>query len=176
MSKSLIQRVVLVGFSGAGKTTLAKKIAKKLNYSAIDTDFEFEKKHNVKIIDFFAENGEEKFRKLEYEILQEVLLYNNVVISSGGGLPCNFNAMQLINEKAISVYIKLSAQSLVNRLINSKTERPLMAGKTEIELLEFVSAKLLERESYYAQAKIISKGENVDIEDVVRRINQFCFE
>ena len=163
-------RIVLVGFSGAGKSTIARKIAARFGFDVLDTDKMLEEKYHISVYDCFEKYGEETFRKLEYEILKKTLQQENVVIACGGGTPCYADAMQLINEAGFSIYIEMSQKSLVHRLLYTKVIRPLTKGKTEEELSEFVNKQLSFREPYYKQAHITVKGENFDLEEMIQKI------
>ncbi|MDR0206437.1 MAG: AAA family ATPase [Bacteroidales bacterium] len=158
--------MVLIGFSGAGKSTMAKKIATHLNFSVLDTDKMLEEKYHISVYDCFEKYGEENFRKLEYNILVDALKCENVVIATGGGTPCFFDAMKIINESSLSIYVEMSPKSLTQRLINAKVTRPLTKNKTEEELFDFVTINLSHRETFYKQAKLTVKGENFHINDL----------
>ena len=155
--------IVLVGFSGAGKSTIAKKIATHFNFSLLDTDKMLEERYHITVYDCFEKYGEETFRQLEYNILKESLEHENVVIATGGGTPCFLDAMTLINEKAFSIYIEMSPKSLTQRLLNAKVTRPLTKDKNETELFEFVTEQMKFREPYYQQAHHKVKGEDIDL-------------
>ena len=165
MAQSLMMKknIVLVGFSGAGKSTIAKKIASHLNFTVLDTDKLLEEKYRISVYDCFEKYGENVFRKLEYHILMEALQQENVVIATGGGAPCFADAMQRINEMAFSIYIEMSVKSLTQRLLHAKVTRPLTKDKTEEELFTFISEQMKTRESIYKQAHLTVKGENFDI-------------
>jgi len=156
-------RIVLVGFSGAGKSTIAKKIANHLHLSVLDTDKMLEEKYHISVFDIFQKYGEEIFRQLEYNILVEALQQEDVVIATGGGTPCFLDAMKLINEAAYSIYIEMSAKSLTQRLLHAKIARPLTKNKTEEELLSYVTEQLALREAFYKQAELVVKGENFEM-------------
>ena len=79
-------RVILIGFMGVGKTSVGKKLAKKLNFDFIDTDYEIEILANKTIPDIFEQDGEKHFRKLESIILKKFIKKEDVVISTGGGI------------------------------------------------------------------------------------------
>ena len=79
-------RVILIGFMGVGKTSVGKKLAKKLNFDFIDTDYEIEILANKTIPDIFEQDGEKHFRKLESIILEKFIKKEDVVISTGGGI------------------------------------------------------------------------------------------
>jgi len=130
--------VYLIGFMGSGKTTVGKKLAGKLGYDFIDLDEMIEKKYRITINNIFNKFDENAFRLIEQETLTETFKLKNTVISTGGGTPCFFNNMQLINKYGISVYLKMHKQSLYDRLINSKTKRPLLTEKTPNEILNYI--------------------------------------
>jgi shikimate kinase len=161
-------KIVLVGYSGAGKSTISKKIAQNLNFSVIDTDKILEEKYKISVYDTFEKYGEPVFRQLEYKILVEALQQENVVIATGGGAPCFFDAMKLINETAFSIYIEMSPKSLAQRLFRAKVIRPLTKNKTEEELLTFVTEQLEVRAPIYEQAHVTMKGESFNLEELIR--------
>jgi len=125
-----------------------------------------EEKYHISVYDCFEKYGEETFRKLEYNILREALLEENVVIATGGGAPCFLDAMSLINESAFSIYIEMATKSLTQRLMHAKVTRPLTKRKTEEELFSFVSEQLAFREPFYKQAHLTIKGENIDLQTI----------
>lgn len=165
--------IVLVGFSGCGKTTAGRKIAKAFNYKFIDLDQEFEIRYHITISSFLTKYGKESFRKCENNLLKLTLGSDNLVLSTGGGTPCYYNAMEEINNHSISVYIKMTRQSLHNRLINSKKERPLTEGKDSTELMEYIEKTLESREKFYEKAFLTVKGESLNISDLVNKITNF---
>jgi len=157
---------------GSGKTTLGKRLANKLEYSFIDLDAEIEKIENCSINEIFDDKGETYFRELESKILHDIISENrNIVLSVGGGTPCFNDNMKLINETGTSVYLKYNAGILCSRLLNAKTERPLIKGLDETQLKEFVANKLLEREAFYNQSKLVIERNNVRVEDVLNLLN-----
>jgi len=131
-----------------------------------------EEKYHISVYDCFEKYGEEIFRKLEYNILIEALQQKNVVIATGGGTPCFFNAMKLINEKGRSIYVEMAPKSLSHRLFHAKVIRPLTKNKSEEELLAFVNEQLSFRETFYKQAHLTVKGEDVDIQDFMELIKK----
>ncbi|NOW99073.1 shikimate kinase [Mucilaginibacter sp. SG564] len=154
----------LVGFMGCGKTTWSRKLAAKLGYEFIDLDHVLEAKAGMSIAEYFSSFGEDSFRKLESEVLKQTEYPENVVVSTGGGLPCFFDHMQWMNTHGQTLYIKLSPKTLADRLTNSKTVRPVLQGKQGDELVEFITGKLAERESFYLQAAHIVEGIDMSVE------------
>lgn len=150
-----MKRVILVGFMGCGKSTLGKKLAAQLNIPFIDSDTEIEEHFGKSIGEIFAEHGESQFRELETEYIEALDLRDDFVLSTGGGMPCFDNNMDLLNEIGTTFYMERSAKELTHRLINAKKKRPLIEGMSEEELLSFVEDKLLVREEYYKKASIV---------------------
>lgn len=137
---------------GSGKTTIGKLLAKKLDLQFIDVDVFIENRYRKSISAIFEERGEEGFRKIERQTLLEIIEFEDFVISTGGGLPCFFNNMDLMNESGITIYLKASVEELVNRLCSGKQNRPLIKGKNPEELKDFVSTNLNKREAFYNKA------------------------
>ena len=149
-----MKRVIIVGYMGVGKTTVGKGLAKLLNLEFIDLDKYIQNKYRKTIGELFREKGEEGFRKIEQQMLHEVVEFENIVLSTGGGAPCFFDNMDVMNRAGTTVYISATPQELAARLSASKTERPLIAGKSPDELIQFITKHLAERECYYKKAQI----------------------
>jgi shikimate kinase len=153
-------KIILVGFMSSGKTTVGRYLARKTNMEFIDIDEAFEDRYKMSITSFFDLFGETKFRELEHQILIDNLNNENTIIATGGGTPCFFDNMQLINTHGISVYLKLHPNSIVSRLLHTKKQRPLLKNLKPEEMAEYVKQQITHRESYYNQAKFIYPLEN----------------
>lgn len=149
-----MKRVFLVGYMGVGKTTIGKLLSKELDVEFIDLDKYIENRYRKTIQEIFSEKGEAKFRIIECEMLREVATFHNVLISTGGGTPCFFNNMDLMNQHGVTIYIKASINQLVSRLLASRNVRPIIQNKSPEELKEFVKGHLAERDIYYSKAKL----------------------
>jgi len=165
-----MKRIFLIGFMGSGKTTIGSLLAQKLDYSFIDLDHYIEKRVVKKITDIFDEKGEDGFRELEHKMLLEVSMLENVVISTGGGAACFHNNMDLMNETGLSIYLKLSTPTLVNRLQKAKDFRPLIKDKTDEELVIFIDKTLETREKYYLQATLVIDNDDKNPTNVCAEI------
>ena len=157
-----MENIVIVGFSGAGKSTIGRKLANKLNMTFVDLDLYIEEKYHTAIPLLFERYGESTFRTLEYSALQQALTFENAVIAVGGGTPCHGDAMALINTHARSIYLKLSEDEIVDHLLHSKKKRPLTNHLNEIELREYVTKNLALREPYYLQAQEIRTLKDIE--------------
>lgn len=148
-----MQRIILVGYMGAGKTTVGKALAKALNLQFYDLDWYIESRQHKTVPQIFAERGEEGFRKIEHNMLHEVAEFEDVVISCGGGTPCFFDNMNYMNAQGDVVYLKAAPEVLYRHLLMGKTERPLLKGKSPEELISFITEQLTKREPAYSKAR-----------------------
>lgn len=156
---------------GCGKSTLGRALASELNLTFIDLDSFLEEKYFKTIPQVFAEEGEESFRRKERKVLEEVCGFDDVILATGGGAPCFFDNMELMNESGFCVFLDVDIRSLVNRLIHAKTERPLIKGKSPEELYEFIEGLLAKRRPFYEKARFILKGSEITSTQVIGLLN-----
>lgn len=131
-------RIFLIGYMGAGKTTLGKAFAREMGLTFVDLDWYIEERFHKTIRQLFTEMGEDGFRELEKRMLHEVADFENVVISTGGGTPCFFDNMEFMNSKGSVVFLDVDVKVLFRRLKVAKQQRPLLAQKDDKELMEFI--------------------------------------
>jgi len=156
---------------GSGKSTLGRTLASELNLTFIDLDSFLEEKYFKTIPQIFAEEGEERFRRKERNVLEEVCSFDNVIVATGGGAPCFFDNMDLMNDSGFCVFLDVDVNSLAKRLIHAKTERPLIKGKSPEELHEFIEGLLAKRRPFYEKARYILKGSEITSAQVVGLLN-----
>lgn len=175
-----MKRIILIGYMGAGKTTLGKLLAKRLGLEFIDLDWYIENRFHKSVSQLFADRGEEGFRNVERNMLHEVAEFEDVLVSAGGGTPCFFDNMDYMNAQAVTVYLKAEPEILRAHLRMGKQQRPLIAGKNDEELDSFIRQSLLVREPYYSRASVtfdIGLLDNAShIEAAVDRLQQMVEE
>jgi shikimate kinase len=154
-----MKRIFLIGYMGAGKTTIGKVLAKRMNLSFIDLDIYIEARYHKTIARLFEEKGEEGFREIERRILHEVALFENILISTGGGTPCFYDNIDFMNTAGQTVYLKVSPGELLKRLELTKHTRPVLNGRSGEGLCAFVMENLEKRSDYYMQASVIFDAE-----------------
>ena len=152
---------------GSGKSTLGRLLSKKLNLAFIDLDTFLEEKYFRTIPHIFAEEGEAGFRLKEQNVLKEVSAFDNVIVATGGGAPCFFDNIEVMNNSGFCIFLDVDTDSLVNRLIHAKTERPIIKGKSPDELHEFIDGMMLKRRPFYEKAHHILKGSEITPEQVM---------
>ncbi|MBR9854594.1 MAG: shikimate kinase [Algicola sp.] len=150
-------KLVLLGYMASGKSTVGRLLARHLEIKFIDLDDYIEEHQKKSIKNIFSEDGEIFFRKLEHQLLSEVLGKDeSIILSTGGGTPCYGNNMEtILNKSDHSIYLNLSIPNLVERIAKGKAKRPLVKNIDDAELPEFVGKHLFERRPYYALAKHI---------------------
>lgn len=164
-------RIFIVGYMGAGKSTNGRRLSNRLEMPFIDIDEAFEEKYRYSIPRFFDHFGEDQFRDLEQQCLKEIIDENpHAVISTGGGTPCFHDNMRLMNENGLTIYFQMHPKSVALRLTNSKRLRPITRDIAPDKMLSFVTEQLSEREVFYNQADIIIKGENLDMDELIKKI------
>lgn len=158
--------IFLIGYMGSGKTTLGRELSRSMKLEFIDLDIFIENRFHTTVRNFFKSRGEAAFREIERSVLHETAEFQDVVIACGGGTPCYFDNMDFMKTKGVSVYLKVSKECIFQRLTipTAKAKRPLIAGKTDGELMKFIEDALAKREPYYSRADIIFNAEQLDSE------------
>ena len=168
MSKKSAKAIVIVGMMGVGKSSVGKTLAREINYKFFDSDNEIENASNLNITEIFEKYGEAYFRHAEFKIINNIISKNeNIILSIGGGAYCNEKIKNLINENSRVVYLRASIKTLVSRLKNNLSSRPLLRGKDLKQKITFLTE---EREKYYQEADYILEVDNLHINEIVEKI------
>lgn len=167
-----MRKIILLGYMGCGKSTIAKMLSKNIHIPFVDLDKFIEDKANKSINAIFELYGEIYFRKLEHECFVELLNSDQeVIIGLGGGTPCYANNHELLKGNGVtSIYLKASIQTLFSRLSVNKSKRPLIANKNDDEMKEFIAMHLFERSFYYNQAAHTVSVDDITIDETVDAI------
>lgn len=169
-----MRKIVLLGYMGCGKSTIANRLSKSTNIPFVDLDKIIEERTNLSINQIFEQYGEIHFRKLEHETFVDLLnSAENLIIGLGGGTPCYANNHELLKaENVLSIYLKASIATLFSRLSVNKSKRPLIAAKNDDEMKEFIAKHLFDRSFYYnhAQHKVVVDEKTVEetVDDILK--------
>lgn len=164
-----MKAIIIIGYMGAGKTTVGKALAKELGIMFYDLDWYIETRMHKTVKQIFDESGEDGFRQIEHNMLHEVAEFENIVLSCGGGTPCFFDNMDYMNQLGETVYLKASPETLYAHLKMGKGVRPLLLNKTPEEIQVFIREQLQKREPFYEKAKHIF---DVNVMDNFDKINE----
>lgn len=146
---------------------MGRSLASALKMTFIDLDSFLEEKYFQTIPQIFAEEGEDAFRKKERKVLEEVASFDNVILATGGGAPCFFDNMDLMNRAGYCIFLDVDVDSLVSRLMHARIERPLIKGKSEQQLREFIEDLMKKRRPFYEKAHYILKGKEILPEQII---------
>lgn len=160
-------RIYVIGMPASGKTTFGTALAHELGFQFVDTDAKISSQEKLSIPEIFAQKGENYFRQLEKNILQETFRYRNVVIATGGGLPCFFDNIQKIKENGFSIFLQTPKNILLKRLIEQAGQRPIFGTNDPEQLAVELDKKLKERQKYYEEADWILAEKDQDVKKVI---------
>ncbi|AHW59935.1 shikimate kinase [Draconibacterium orientale] len=146
-------RVYLIGYMGCGKSRMGRHLSEHMGLQFIDMDDYIEERNCKTVPQLFADYGEDGFRQRERKALEELAEFTDVIIATGGGAPCFFDNIDLMNKTGKTVFLNIDPAILADRLMNSKTERPLIKGKSREELVAFIDETLKKRKQFYSQAQ-----------------------
>jgi len=166
-------KVFLIGLPGSGKTTFGKKLAASLKCQFIDTDQEIEKSLKLTIPQIFKEQGESFFRDKETDFLKSLISGpENLVVSTGGGLPCYNGNLKAMKLAGIVVFINEPVDIILSRLSkNEVKKRPLFEGQNVRQKLEDLDR---DRRKIYEQAHLkVSSYQS--IESIIEKIRAVKF-
>lgn len=164
------KNIVLIGFMGSGKTTAGIRLSYRIRKPIEDTDKLIERKEKCTIREIFDNKGEEYFRKLETEVLQEaVSKYKNYIISVGGGTPVRQENRELLKQLGTVVYLRVKPETVYERL-KKDTSRPLLQCEDPLEKIrQMLKAR---KEAYEACADIIVDVDELSLQEVVTKVQQ----
>ena len=155
-------RIFLTGYMGAGKTTLGKAFARKLNLPFVDLDWYMEERFHKTVGELFVERREAGDVEVGLNMLHEVGAFEDVVISTGGGAPCFFDNMDFMNRNGKTVFLNVHPDVLFRRLRVAKQQRPILQGKQDDELKEFIIRALEKRTPFYSQAQYVFNADELE--------------
>lgn len=169
--KSLI---FLTGFMGSGKSTIGPILANTLGFDYLDIDKHIEQKTKKLVSEIFHSEGEHVFRALERHALLELTELNHCVISLGGGTIANEENCQLVLQKGILIYLKLSLEEIIQR-VQYRSDRPMLKDEhgnqlTQQELKNRVLDLMARREKFYACADVVIRADKMRVGATVDEI------
>ncbi|MFR9503129.1 MAG: shikimate kinase [Rikenellaceae bacterium] len=168
--------IFLVGYMACGKSTIGRKLNKRLQMQLFDTDKEIVAQEGITVAEIFDTYGEEHFRRLESSIIKKLIDNNlDAIISTGGGAPMWGENMDIMNRAGITVYLRRSAEDICSRISEfGREKRPKLRGLSDSELLDFMRSGIAQRDARYNEASLIIEcdhcGDDEIIDTIIRRI------
>lgn len=152
--------VFLVGYMGAGKTTLGRLAAQSLKAKFIDLDDLIEEKSGLAVPVIFELYGEEHFRQLENDALRSLKGKQDFVVATGGGCATHSDNMEWMNQHGTTIYLRSHPGKIFHRIAPEKQKRPLIAGMEDVDIMEFILESIKKRLPYYTQSQITVNADN----------------
>ena len=169
-----MKSIILLGYMGAGKTTIGHALAKDLGVQFYDLDWYIEMRFHKTVAQIFEERGEEGFRTIERNLLHEVCEFEDVIISAGGGTPCFFDNIDYMNAQGTTIYLQVPHERLLTRLKIAKSRRPLLKDKSDEEISSFITEKMQQREPFYLKADYNFTADRLeDKEQIAESVSRF---
>ncbi|MFR9649110.1 MAG: shikimate kinase [Rikenellaceae bacterium] len=164
--------IFLVGYMGCGKSTIGRKLSKKLSMPLFDMDKVIEEREGMPVVEIFAQKGEQEFREMERELLSELIEQGeSAIISTGGGLPLWFDNMERMNGAGTAVYLSRSVDNIISRMSQrGRDKRPRIRGLNDEELKEFMESDLSTRLPFYNKASFVIDAESLADKKIVKLI------
>ena len=161
-------RLYLIGYMGCGKSTVGRKVARFAHLQFVDTDAQVEKAEGSTVADVITYQGEEYFRAVERKVLEQTATEDDIVVSTGGGLPTWGDNMEVISQLGLSVYLRRSPKNIISRLSPyGRQKRPKFRGLNDEELLAFMTSHMAEREPIYSKADITIDCDTMADDEVI---------
>lgn len=164
------QNLVLIGFMGSGKTSVGIKLSYRLQMPVEDTDKLIERREGRSISEIFADDGEEYFRQLETELLEELAAKGGSrIYSVGGGAPVREENRGLLKRIGRVVYLRVSPETVYERLKNDSARPLLQCGDPLSRIRQLMEER---RGAYEACADIVIDGDGKDLEEILKKIEE----
>ena len=177
MAETTDLNIILIGFSGTGKSLVARGVARRLGWQAIDTDDEIVKLAGKPIPDIFAQEGETRFREMENQVLQQACAGSNKVIATGGGAILNEGNRESMFRSGVVICLEAKPQTINRRLRqdtgggNGKLIRPLLIADDPMQKIEQLKSS---RQPYYAMADWTIHTDEMNLEQVADEVVRVC--
>jgi shikimate kinase len=164
-------KIFLIGFMGSGKTHWGRQLSDKLGIRFFDLDEQVSEQAGKPIPEIFEQDGEELFRQLEKEVLHIISeSHDSFVMACGGGSPCYFNNIEYMNQAGTTVWINTPLETLFERLVKEKDNRPLIRNLSDEQLKGFIAKKFADRRIYYEQARLKVDEQPVLLDHLIGKI------
>lgn len=166
-----VSRILLVGFMAAGKTTVGRTLAERLDWEFVDFDEEIERRTGLSVPEIFEQEGAETFRALEKEVTEDLADKRRVVLAPGGGWITQPELLEYFDTETLVVWLRITPEEVVRRASRTLSHRPLLASAPDP--LERARALIREREPLYGMADVVIDVDGRGIDELADRIAEW---
>ena len=168
-----MKSIYLIGFMGAGKSTVAKELVRRLDARLVEMDQWIEEEQGMAITEIFERYGEDHFRDLETELLHTLACEEKLVVSCGGGSVLREENAEAMREHGCIVLLSATPETIYARVKNG-TNRPILNGNMNVEYIRELMEKRRERYETVADLRIDTDGKTIGTicEEIISRIQQ----
>jgi shikimate kinase len=172
--------IFLTGFMGSGKSTIGPILANTIGFDFVDIDKVIEQRASKRILEIIFTDGEEKFRAVERQALEDLSALDHHVVSLGGGTIASDENFALIRRSGIIVYLQLSPEEILQR-VQHRSDRPLVKDDqgnplSREALAQRIADLLAQREQYYRRADVVIPADHrrlgSTVDEIVRRLRK----
>jgi shikimate kinase len=157
---------------GVGKSSTGKKLANRLGWDFIDLDHAVERITGKSVAEIFQNDGEEQFRRLERQALLTAIVSTQAVIAVGGGTPCFYDQHELMLEEGLCIWLDAPVGMLAQRVLSSKSVRPLLLETSRDELEKKLEDILEQRQAFYAKAHVIMTVNHLTAPQIIHIVEE----
>lgn len=161
------KNIMLIGFMGAGKTTVSRELSRMTGKEELDMDAYIVEKEGMSIADMFEKYGEEYFRKKETESLIEIMEKKGLIVSCGGGVVVKDENVEHMKKDGVIVLLTATPETTLSRVKDS-TDRPILNGNMNIEFITNLMNKRKDR--YLSVADVIVVTDNKMVSEICKEI------
>ncbi|HYC39011.1 MAG TPA: shikimate kinase [Chitinophagaceae bacterium] len=166
-----MMKIFLIGFMGSGKTHWGRRLSEKLGLPFFDLDEQVQSHEGRSIPEIFDQSGEEHFRLTEKDLLHIITeSHESFVMACGGGSPCYFNNIDYMNQSGTTVWLNTPIDTLFQRLLKERNNRPLLKGFSDEQLKRFIVKKFADRKIFYEQAEVAVNEEALELDMLIEKI------
>ena len=152
----------VIGYMASGKTTFGKALADATRLDFVDLDELIEISEGMSVSMIFKNFGEKRFRDIEKRILHSIAGKDRLIVACGGGTPCYFDNMDFMNANGTTLWLDTSLPVLLRRLKEDNANRPLLAGKSDSELLSSITSQIEKRKPFYSKSQLRLNGDKLE--------------
>lgn len=171
------ERLYIVGYMACGKTTFGRALANRMGWDFVDLDEKIARQEGQTVREIIESKGEAQFRQMECHALKHTASIKKVIVACGGGTPCYRDNMEFMTLHGHTLWLLASPAKILERVREVGDTRPLLNGKDDEELMDFIIQHLRQRQPYYCKAMWRLGGDHLETdEEIIQTVDEFLSE